>query len=121
MISEVPAEHSGSASGIFNTTGQLGMALGLGLSSVAFFGVVGDTGQPGGAGAAAGAADALRASFVDATTHALWWICGGLVLVFGLLFLLPRRSRAQEVAERSEPAAPEGGAGPEQRQQALVS
>ncbi|MFD0165302.1 MFS transporter [Streptomyces decoyicus] len=120
-ISEVPAEHSGSASGIFNTTGQLGMALGLGLSSVAFFGVVGDTGQPGGAGTGAGAADALRASFVDATTHALWWVCGGLVLVFGLLFLLPRRIRAQAVAEGAEPAAPEGGAGPEQRQPALVS
>lgn len=43
-LSEVPAEHSGSASGIFNTTGQLGMALGLGLSSVAFFGVLGSRG-----------------------------------------------------------------------------
>ncbi|KOG42151.1 hypothetical protein [Streptomyces decoyicus] len=102
-------------------TGVPFSALGLGLSSVAFFGVVGDTGQPGGAGAGDGAADALRASFVGATTHALWWVCGGLVLVFGLLFLLPRRIRAREAAEAVEPAAPEGGAGPEQRQPALVS
>ncbi|MFF4601540.1 MFS transporter [Streptomyces sp. NPDC001339] len=93
-ISEVPAEHSGSASGIFNTTGQLGMALGLGLSSVAFFGVVGDTGESGGAVAGA----AARTAFINATTHSLWWISGGLVLVFGLLFLLPRRGHAQHPA-----------------------
>ncbi|MFE7661571.1 MFS transporter [Streptomyces celluloflavus] len=89
VLSEVPAEHSGSASGIFNTTGQLGMALGLGLSSVAFFGAVGD---PDGAGAAPGA------PFVAATTNALWWVAGGLVLVFGLLFLLPRRARTRGAA-----------------------
>ncbi|MFJ9849800.1 MFS transporter [Streptomyces sp. NPDC101150] len=87
VLSEVPTEHSGSASGIFNTTGQLGMALGLGLSSVAFFGVTGEVGG----GAAPGAA------FVSATTHALWWVSGGLVVVFGLLFLLPRRVRTQDV------------------------
>lgn len=86
VLSEVPAEHSGSASGIFNTTGQLGMALGLGLSSVAFFGVA----DGAGAGAAAGAA------FLQATTHSLWWVSGGLVIVFGLLFLLPKRVRTPD-------------------------
>ncbi|MGW2631932.1 MFS transporter [Streptomyces chattanoogensis] len=86
VLSEVPAGHSGSASGIFNTTGQLGMALGLGLSSVAFFGVADDAG----AGAAPGA------SFIQATTHSLWWVSGGLVIVFGLLFLLPKRVRTQD-------------------------
>lgn len=114
-LSEVPAEHSGSASGIFNTTGQLGMALGLGLSSVAFFGVVGSRGEAGGAGAP----DALRAAFVEATGHALWWISGGLVVVFGLLFLLPRTVRAQQPAEQGEPAA-SGDGRPEERQPALV-
>jgi len=121
-ISEVPAEHSGSASGIFNTTGQLGMALGLGLSSVAFFGVVGGTGEAHGAAAAA-----LAPSFVDATTHALWWISGGLVLIFGLLFLLPRRAPAaaavpampgdQDAPERTDREAAES----EQQRPALVS
>ncbi|AJT64463.1 putative actinorhodin transporter [Streptomyces lydicus] len=86
VLSEVPAEHSGSASGIFNTTGQLGMALGLGLSSVAFFGVA----DGAGAGAAPGAA------FLQATTHSLWWVSGGLVIVFGLLFLLPKRVRTPD-------------------------
>ncbi|MFH8629762.1 MFS transporter [Streptomyces lydicus] len=101
-ISDVPAEHSGSASGIFNTTGQLGMALGLGLSSVAFFGVTGDAGRPGGA--------AAGASFVDATVHALWWVSAGLVLVFGLLFLLPRRARTQHAAAAEDRAVPQGDA-----------
>ncbi|QHC25497.1 MFS transporter [Streptomyces sp. GS7] len=94
VLSEVPTEHSGSASGIFNTTGQVGNALGLAFSSVAFFGVVGD-------GKDAGAA------FMPATSNALWWIAGGLVLVFGLLFLLPRRARqhgAPDAAE-ADPAA----------------
>ncbi|MFI9050280.1 MFS transporter [Streptomyces sp. NPDC053427] len=88
VLSEVPTDHSGSASGIFNTTGQLGMALGLGLSSVAFFGVTDGMGSGGAPGA----------SFVSATTHALWWVSGGLVIVFGLLFLLPRRVRTQDAA-----------------------
>lgn len=95
VLSEVPAEHSGSASGIFNTTGQLGMALGLGLSSVAFFGVA----DGAGAGAAPGAA------FLQATTHSLWWVSGGLVIVFGLLFLLPKRVRTPpEAPARPSPA-----------------
>ncbi|WP_043266058.1 MFS transporter [Streptomyces sp. CT34] len=94
VLSEVPTEHSGSASGIFNTTSQVGMALGLALSSVAFFGAVGD-------GAGGGAA------FIPATTRALWWIAGGLVLVFGLLFLLPRRARQHGAPEAAgaDPAA----------------
>lgn len=92
VLSEVPVRHSGSASGIFNTTGQVGMALGLALSSVAFFGAVDGPG---------------RAGFVAATTHALWWIAGGLVLVLGLLFWLPRRARAGSPAP-VEPAAASG-------------
>ncbi|AOP49835.1 MFS transporter [Streptomyces lydicus] len=110
-ISDVPAEHSGSASGIFNTTGQLGMALGLGLSSVAFFGVAGDPGRPGAA---------VGASFVDATVHALWWVAAGLALVLGLLFLLPRRARTPHAA--ADGAVPQGGAdrAPAERQPAPV-
>ncbi|WP_438485888.1 MFS transporter [Streptomyces sp. S186] len=90
VLSEVPVRHSGSASGIFNTTGQMGMALGLALSSVAFFGAVDG---PGGAG------------FVTATTHSLWWIAGGLLLVLVLLFRLPRRARAGSLPQ-GEAGAP---------------
>ncbi|MFG3118197.1 MFS transporter [Streptomyces sp. NPDC048197] len=101
-ISEVPAAHSGSASGIFNTTGQLGMALGLGLSSVAFFGAVGGPAESGGGAAAPGAA---HPAFIAATTHALWWVAAGLVLVVALLFLLPRRARTPQAEPQDAPAS----------------
>ncbi|KOT99965.1 MFS transporter [Streptomyces sp. NRRL F-5755] len=95
-ISEVPAEHSGSASGIFNTTSQLGMALGLGLSSVAFFGVLDDAagGDP-------------RAAVVDATVVSLWWVAAGLAVIFLLLFLLPGKARTGGGADRSAAPAEE--------------
>ncbi|AUG78173.1 MFS transporter [Kitasatospora sp. MMS16-BH015] len=72
VLSEVPQEHAGSASGLVNTTQQLGVALGLGLSSVAFFGSV-------------------HGGIVSAFGHALWWVVGGLVLLFALMFALPGR------------------------------
>lgn len=83
VLSEVPREHSGSASGLINTTQQLGVALGLGLSSVAFFTVV-DAADP--------AVQAMGPVFVSAFQHALWWVTGGLLLVFALVFALPRRA-----------------------------
>jgi predicted MFS family arabinose efflux permease len=42
ILSEVPREHAGSASGLINTVQQMGNALGLGLVSVVFFGSIGD-------------------------------------------------------------------------------
>ncbi|MFH8406597.1 MFS transporter [Streptomyces sp. NPDC018019] len=95
-ISEVPAGHSGSASGVFNTMSQLGMALGLGLSSVAFFGVL-----DGAAGRDP------RAAVVDATVTSLWWVAAGLAVIFLLLFLLPAKPRTAGGADR--PAASGGG------------
>lgn len=44
VLSEVPTEHAGSASGLINTINQLGLALGLGLVAVVFFSVV-DSGR----------------------------------------------------------------------------
>ncbi|WP_407287883.1 MFS transporter [Streptomyces sp. BP-8] len=113
-ISEVPPEHSGSASGIFNTTGQLGMALGLGLSSVAFFQVADAAGERGGAAAPG-------AGFIDATTNALWWVSGGLVVVLGLLFLLPRRAGAQHAAGEQAVAQEAAAAGAEAEQQPALA
>ncbi|MFI1797894.1 MFS transporter [Streptomyces sp. NPDC020379] len=88
VLSEVPREHAGSASGLINTTQQLGNAVGLGLVSVAFFGVV-DNADP--------RTRPMADIFGEAFTHSLWWVAGGLVLVFGLMFLLPRK-RAVEAA-----------------------
>ncbi|MFJ8040563.1 MFS transporter [Kitasatospora sp. NPDC096147] len=105
VLSEVPREHSGSASGLVNTTQQLGFALGLGLSSVAFFTVV-DAADP--------AAGPMGPVFVDAFQHALWWVAGGLLLVFALVFALPRRTA------RPAEATPDGTSAPADREPALV-
>ncbi|MEV6673868.1 MFS transporter [Streptomyces sp. NPDC051162] len=100
VLSEVPREHAGSASGLINTTQQLGNAVGLGLVSVAFFGVV-DNADP--------RTRPVSDIFGEAFTHSLWWVAGGLVLVFGLMFLLPKRRAVEapvgEPQEEQELAA----------------
>ncbi|MFD5033678.1 MFS transporter [Streptomyces sp. NPDC058220] len=91
VLSGVPREHSGSASGLINTTQQMGNALGLGLVSVVFFGVVDDrmaaAGQPGAAGA-------LGSAFADGFQNALWWVVAVLVAIFAVMFALPARPSA---------------------------
>ncbi|MEU2869194.1 MFS transporter [Streptomyces olivoreticuli] len=89
VLSEVPRDHAGSASGLINTTQQLGNAIGLGLVSVAFFGVV-DKADP--------RQRPVADIFGEAFTHSLWWVAGGLVLVFGLMFLLPRHKATPEAS-----------------------
>lgn len=64
VLSEVPREHAGSASGLINTVQQMGNALGLGLVSVVFFGVIDEPLAPAEVGPA----------FVDGFTHALGWV-----------------------------------------------
>ncbi|MFE9241197.1 MFS transporter [Streptomyces sp. NPDC006856] len=84
VLSEVPKEHAGSASGLINTVQQMGTALGLGLVSVVFFGAVGDRLAPAAVGPA----------FVDAFQQSLWWVAGVLSLIFLVMFALPARPRA---------------------------
>jgi EmrB/QacA subfamily drug resistance transporter len=103
VLTGVPAEHSGSASGLINMVNQLGVALGLGLSSVAFFAVV-DAGDP--------AVQPMGLIIADAFGRAMWWVAGLLVLAFLLMFALPRRPRVHtdgpaEPAVAAEPAGPE--------------
>lgn len=66
VLSQVPREHAGSASGLINTVQQMGNALGLGLVSVVFFGEIGDRLAPAEVGPA----------FVHAFQHALGWVPG---------------------------------------------
>ncbi len=101
ILSEVPREHAGSASGLINTTGQLGMALGLGLVSVAFFGAMDDTVAPAAVGAA----------FTGAFVHAMWWVVGVLAVVFALMFALPKHPAGHGPAEQD--ATGHGQAGPD--------
>ncbi|WP_282702699.1 MFS transporter [Streptomyces sp. CC219B] len=97
VLSEVPREHAGSASGLINTVQQMGNALGLGLVSVVFFGVIDDRLGAGGAPVEAG----LGQAFVDGFQHALGWVAAVMGVIFLLMFALPRRP-AQHVEGASD-------------------
>ncbi|WP_328538251.1 MFS transporter [Streptomyces sp. NBC_00344] len=83
VLSDVPKEHAGSASGLINTVQQMGNALGLGLVSVVFFGSISDRLAPSQVGGA----------FADAFMHSLWWVVAVLGVIFLLMFALPKRPR----------------------------
>ncbi|MFI2236502.1 MFS transporter [Streptomyces chrestomyceticus] len=83
ILSEVPHEHAGSASGLTNTTVQLGQAVGVALSSVIFFGRLGH-GDP--------AAQAAR--MPHAFTGSLWYVAAA----FALLSALPRTAGTKKPA-----------------------
>lgn len=93
ILSEVPREHAGSASGLLNTVQQMGNALGLGLVSVVFFGQIAGRLTPAQIGPA----------FVGAFQHALWWVAGVMGVIFLLMSALPKRP-AQHVEGGDEPA-----------------
>ncbi|MFD9608164.1 MFS transporter [Streptomyces sp. NPDC004288] len=86
VLSEVPKEHAGSASGLINTTGQMGNALGLGLVSVVFFGTIDDT-------KLAQAPSEVGAAFTDAFQNSLGWAAGVLALIFLVMFALPAKPK----------------------------
>ncbi len=77
-LAGVPHEHAGSASGLFNTSTQLGIAFGAALTAVVFFAATG--GSPDGA--------VNRAAF----TGVLWWVGGAFAAMWALMFLLPRHA-----------------------------
>lgn len=94
ILSEVPREHAGSASGLINTVMQMGNALGLSLVSVVFFNVVGDRMKRGEGNAA----------YIDGFHTSLLWVAGILVGVFLLMFALPRHPAVgSEEAASAEP------------------
>ncbi|MFD9115913.1 MFS transporter [Streptomyces bottropensis] len=103
ILSGVPREHAGSASGLISTVQQMGNALGLGLVAVVFFGVMDDHLAPTDIGAA----------FVDAFEYALGWVAAVLLAIFLLMFALPARAAAETDASApvggDEPASLRGG------------
>ena len=99
ILSEVPREHAGSASGLINTVQQMGNALGLGLVSVVFFGVIDDRLPEGAQGPAVGAA------FADGFQHALGWVAAVMGAIFLLMFALPGRP-AQHVEGATDDPTP---------------
>lgn len=97
VLSDVPREHAGSASGLINTVQQMGNALGLGLVSVVFFGEIGDRLTRA----------QLGPAFVNAFQHALGWVAGVMGVIFLLMFALPRRA-AQHAEAGAQPEADHG-------------
>ncbi|WP_406277953.1 MFS transporter [Embleya sp. NBC_00896] len=89
VLSEVPREHSGSASGLINTTLQTGNALGLGLTSVVFFALIDDGAAP----------PRVGPEFVDAFENAVLWAAIVLGAIFVLMFALPARPEMDFEAE----------------------
>ncbi|WP_246235577.1 MFS transporter [Streptomyces boluensis] len=106
VLSEVPREHSGSASGLVNTVMQMGNALGLGLVSVVFFGVIDEPLAP----------SAVGAAYAEAFQHALWWVAGVLGAIFLLMFALPKRPAQQVEGAEAAGDAPGEEAGRDERE-----
>ncbi|MCL3994023.1 MFS transporter [Streptomyces lavenduligriseus] len=102
VLSEVPREHAGSASGLINTVQQMGNALGLGLVSVVFYGQIGDR----------LALAEIGPAFVHAFRHALWYVAGIMGVIFLLMCALPKRP-AQHVEGAGEETPAEATAAPE--------
>ncbi|MFH8409088.1 MFS transporter [Streptomyces sp. NPDC018019] len=100
ILSEVPHEHAGSASGLTNTTTQLGQAVGVALSSVVFFDRLGH-------GTPADQAQRMPNAFAGS----LWYVAGVFAAAFVLLFAVPRLAgkkpaaagTQQQAEERQEP------------------
>ncbi|PRH79271.1 MFS transporter [Streptomyces solincola] len=91
VLSDVPREHAGSASGLVNTTQQMGTALGLGLVSVVFFDAIDE--------AAPRSPAEVGPAFADAFQGAMWWVAAVLGVIFLVMFALPRRPRQHAEAE----------------------
>ncbi|ARP71726.1 MFS transporter [Streptomyces pluripotens] len=106
VLSEVPREHAGSASGLINTVQQMGNALGLGLVSVVFFGEIGDRLSRSQIGPA----------FVHAFQHALGWVAGIMGVIFLLMSALPKRPAPHP--EGTDPSVEESSVG--EREHELV-
>ncbi|MFE1548798.1 MFS transporter [Streptomyces sp. NPDC058718] len=100
VLSEVPREHAGSASGLINTTGQMGNALGLGLVSVVFFGVIDDRNL-------AQAPTEVGAAFTDAFQNSLGWAAGVLAAIFLVMFALPAKPKQHLEGGGDDEDAPE--------------
>ncbi|MFF5305388.1 MFS transporter [Streptomyces sp. NPDC013161] len=98
ILSEVPREHAGSASGLINTVQQMGNALGLGLVSVVFFGSIGDRLTPAQVGPA----------FVNAFQNALGWVAAVMGAIFLLMFALPGRAAGRVAGETVKEVEPSG-------------
>ncbi|MEU9607763.1 MFS transporter [Streptomyces sp. NPDC048057] len=84
VLSGVPREHAGSASGLITTVQQMGTALGLALVSVVFFGTMDEERL---------VPSEVGTAFTDAFRNSLWYVVAVLVVIFLVMFALPARPR----------------------------
>ncbi|MFJ8014571.1 MFS transporter [Streptomyces sp. NPDC096339] len=87
VLSAVPADIAGGASGIFSTAQQFGGALGAAVIGSVFFGVLRDGGP------------------TDALGTAMPWVSAGFLLSAVLCLALPRTSVSREPLPEAEPVA----------------
>ncbi|MEU9235617.1 MFS transporter [Streptomyces subrutilus] len=78
-LGKVAHHHAGSASGLFNTATQLGIALGTALTAVVFFTHI--------------SAGTLGPAVSTAFTSSLWYVVGTLLTIWALMLLLPKPTR----------------------------
>ncbi|KMO95639.1 MFS transporter [Streptomyces roseus] len=78
-LGKVAHQHAGSASGLFNTATQLGIALGTAATSVVLF-----THTPAGT-----QGPAMNSAFA----HSLWYVIAALTTMWALMILLPKQTR----------------------------
>jgi len=86
VLSDVPHQTAGSASGVLSTVQQVALALGVAVIGSVFFAVLGSPPEAGG--------------FVRAIGASLYFNLALLAMTFGLVFLLPRRSDGSLAAGR---------------------
>ncbi|MEU3724081.1 MFS transporter [Streptomyces sp. NPDC031705] len=79
-LSQVGHEDAGSAAGLFNTAMQLGTALGIAMASVVFF----DRAPAGSHGT----------TVTEAFAGSVWYVVAALVVMWALMFRLPRPVKA---------------------------
>lgn len=80
-LARVPHEDAGAASGLFNTAIHLGIALGTALTALVFFATTGGSPDAG----------LNREAFITV----LWWVGSLLVLMWALMFCLPKQTNSQ--------------------------
>lgn len=87
VLSNVPHQHAGSASGVFNTVQQLAQAIGIALASVLFFALL-----PAGGASHSGLSTGSGA-FIEAFPVTLAWLAVLNTAALALTFALPAQTR----------------------------
>lgn len=97
LLGQIPDREAGAASGLLNTGQQLGLALGVALVGIVFFGQLDNV--------VAASPEANAANFAHAFDHTLKWGIGLMVAVCAGFFALPRETRPAPAAEQARAEA----------------